>query len=112
MAIIVAVKYKLQPGKRDELLSFVSDNVLNTRREPGNLAYTHYPSLEDDQEMFVFEMWEDMKNLDDHIRMPHYVAFANRRFPILASWEAQIYEVRLVQEVKKAPLSEPNLSRH
>ena len=112
MAIIVAVKYKLQPGKRDELLSFVSDNVLNTRRGPGNLAYTHYPSLEDDQEMFVFEMWEDMKNLDDHIRMPHYVAFANRRFPILASWEAQIYEVRLVQEVKKAPLSEPNLSRH
>jgi quinol monooxygenase YgiN len=105
MAIIVAVKYRLQPGKRDELLTFVSENVVNTRRELGNLAYTHYPSLEDDQEMFVFEMWEDLKNLDDHIRMPHYVSFSERRMPILESWEAQIYETRLIQEVKKAPLS-------
>lgn len=105
MAIIVAVKYRLQPGKREELLTFVADNVINTRREPGNLEYTHYPSIEDEQEMFVFEKWEDLKNLDDHIRMPHYVAFAGRRMPLLESWEAQIYESHLIQEVKKAPLS-------
>lgn len=105
MAVIVAVKYRLKPGKREELLTFVADNVLNTRKEPGNLEYTHYPSLEDEQEMFVFEKWEDVKNLDAHIRMPHYVAFANRRMPMLEWWEAQIYEIRLIQEVKKAPLS-------
>lgn len=106
MAIIVAVKYRLQPGKREELLAFVSENVINTRCESGNLEYTHYPSLEDEQEMFVFEMWEDMKNLDEHIRMPHYVAFADRRMPMLESWEAQIYEAHLLREVKKAPLSD------
>ena len=106
MAIIVAVKYRLQPGKRDQLLTFVSENVVNTRREPGNLEYNHYPSLEDEQEMFVFELWEDMKNLDEHIRMPHYIAFADRRMPILESWEAQIYECRLLRAVKKAPLSD------
>jgi quinol monooxygenase YgiN len=39
MAILVSVKYRLKPGKRDELLSFVMDNVHQTRREPGNLAY-------------------------------------------------------------------------
>ena len=106
MTIIVAVKYRLQPGKRDELLSFVSENVVNTLREPCNLEYTHYPSLEDEQEMFVFEMWEDLKNLDDHIRMPHYVAFSDRRMPMLESWEARIYEAGLLREVKKAPLSD------
>jgi quinol monooxygenase YgiN len=88
MAITVAVKYRLKPGKRNELLSFGAENVFDTRREPGNLAYSHYPSIEDEQEMFVFELWENMANLEAHIRMPHYVAFANRRMPILESWEA------------------------
>jgi len=104
MAVVVAVKYRLKAGQRDELLSFVMDNVVNTRKEPGNLAYAHYPSLEDEQEMFVFELWEEMKNLDAHIQMPHYVEFAHRRKPLLEWWEAQIYEAQLVQEVKKAPL--------
>ena len=56
MPIVVSVKYVLKPGKRSELLSFVMDNVVNTRKERGNIAYSHYPSLEDEQEMFVFEM--------------------------------------------------------
>ena len=104
MAVVVAVKYRLKPGKRDELLSFVMDNVVNTRNEPGNLAYSHYPSIEDEQEMFVYELWEEQKNLDDHIRMPHYVEFAHKRKPLLEWWEALIYEARFIQEVKKAPV--------
>lgn len=104
MPVVVAVRYRLKPGKRDELLSFVMDNVVNTRNEPGNLAYSHYPSIEDEQEMFVYELWEEQKNLDDHISMPHDIEFAHRRKPLLEWWEAQIYEAQFVREVKKAPV--------
>ena len=68
MPIIVAVKYRLKPAKRRELLSFAANNVAATRREPGNLAYSHYPSLDDAQEMFVFELWQDRENGRSH---PH-----------------------------------------
>lgn len=106
MPIIVSVKYRLKPGKRDELLSFVKDNVMNTRKEPGNLAYTHYPSPDDDQEMFVFEMWERIEDLDKHINMPHYIAFSERRMPILESYESHAYEADLYRTRLKAPRSE------
>ncbi|WP_082926390.1 putative quinol monooxygenase [Cupriavidus sp. D384] len=103
MPIIVSVKYRLKSGKRQELLSFVMDNVINTRNEPGNLAYSHYPSLEDEQEMFVYEMWEDMDSLNSHIHTDHYIRFANLRKPILESYESQAYESTLRRERSKAP---------
>ena len=103
MTIVVSVKYVLRPGKRDELLSFVMDNVENTRKEKGNLAYSHYPSLENADEMFVFEMWETLKDLENHINMPHYVAFDDRRRPLLDSYQAQVYEATLCRSTNRAP---------
>jgi quinol monooxygenase YgiN len=103
VTIVVSVKYALKPGKRNELLSFVMDNVTNTRAEKGNIAYSHYPSLENDQEMFVFEHWETLKDLENHIEMPHYVAFDNKRKPLLESYEAQVYEAKLYHSTSKAP---------
>jgi quinol monooxygenase YgiN len=103
MTIVVSVKYVLKPGKRDELLSFVMDNVVNTRNEKGNIAYSHFPSLENEQEMFVFEVWESLKDLEAHINMPHYEAFDDRRRPLLESYEAQVYEGTLVRSTNKAP---------
>lgn len=103
MPIVIAVKYRLKPGKRDELFSFVMDNVLNTRKEQGNLAYSHYPSLEDEQEMFVFEMWEKLEDVDRHIDAPHYVEFSKKRQPMLESYESRSYDGTLCRLREKAP---------
>ena len=103
MTIIISVKYRLKPGKRDELLSFVSDNVLNTRKEEGNLAYAHYPSLENEDDMFVFEMWKDLDSVHRHLQAPHYVAFSKRRRPILDSYESRTYGAQLRSERSAAP---------
>ncbi len=70
------------------------------------LAYAHFPSLEDENEMFVFEMWEDIQNVNDHLNAPHYVEFANKRFPILESYESKTFDGTLIRERKKAPRSE------
>lgn len=89
MSIIVTVKYRVKQGKREELLSFVEENVKKTREEQGNLAYAHYPSLDDENEMFVFEMWEDQEHIDSHTRSAHFLEFAKRRKPILEAYEVQ-----------------------
>lgn len=47
--------------------------------------------LENADEMFVLEMWETLNDLENHINMPHYVAFDDRR-PRLESHEAQMYQ--------------------
>jgi len=106
MTIIIAVKYKLNPGKRDELLSFVADNVRNTKKEVGNLEYSHYPSLEHEDEMFVYEMWENLESVRRHINASHYVEFSKKRRPILASYESRIYEAQFHSQRNTAPLPE------
>lgn len=106
MPIIVSVVYRVKAGRRDELLSFVMDNVKSTRMEPGNIAYSHYPSIEDEQEMFVFEMWQDMKSLSDHLETDHYMRFSNRRMPMLESYRFQVFDGQMRREGSKAPLAE------
>lgn len=103
MTILISVSYKLKPGKRDELLSFVSDNVINTRKEIGNISYAHYPSLENEDEMFVFEMWNDIESVNRHLNADHYVRFSLRRAPLLQSYESQTYQSELLRERKTAP---------
>lgn len=105
MTIVVSVRYRVKLGKRDELLSFLMDNVINTRKERGNLFYAHYPSIENEQDMFVFEMWENIESLNDHINQPHYIKFSERRQPLLESYESDTYSAELVRSRKSAPRS-------
>lgn len=105
MNIIISVKYTLKPGKRQELLSFVSENVRQTRMETGNLAYSHYPCLDREDDMFVFEMWEDIDCVKRHIEAAHYVEFSRRRTPILQAYESRTYDAQLRHERNRAPLA-------
>jgi len=106
MPVVIAVRYRLKPGKREELLSFVMDNVINTRKEPGNIAYSHYASLEDEQEMFVFEMWERLEDVDKHIETSHYIEFSKKRQPMLESYDSRSYDASLRRVRDKAPRSD------
>jgi len=98
MPIILEVNYRVKPGMREELLKIVKDNVDNTRKEAGNIKYTHYASIENEQDMFVFEMWESVAHVEAHIHTEHYLEFANKRKPMLEKYDYKIYEVKLVQE--------------
>jgi len=102
--IFIKVRYKLKEGKREELLKFVHENVKKSRQESGNLFYEHFASIEDPNEMFVLEMWEAVENVDNHINEPHYIDFAEKRYPILEWYESQTYEIsHLVRERSGAP---------
>jgi len=64
--IVVAVKYMVNEGFRNEVLEMAKEAVSETRKEKGNIEYTVYPSLENEQEIFVFEVWESMEHLQAH----------------------------------------------
>ena len=81
--IIVAVKYTVKQGMRDEVLKLAAINVRETRKEKGNIEYTVYPSAENDQDVFVFETWETNENLKAHSQAPHYLEFCEKRKPML-----------------------------
>ncbi|MDL2219502.1 antibiotic biosynthesis monooxygenase [Ruminococcaceae bacterium OttesenSCG-928-O06] len=81
--IIVEVYYRAKPGKRAEILELAKDNIAKSRQEKGNLSYSHYPSFENDQDVFVFEKWEEAEDLIAHTKMPHHQAFSAARRPLL-----------------------------
>ncbi len=101
MAIICAVKYRMKPGTRDQLMEIAKINMEKTRQEKGNLSYTHYPSMENDTDMFVFELWETIEDVNAHCQAPHYLEFARKRLPMMESYEFKTYEANLLREGTK-----------
>ncbi|MDJ0105184.1 MULTISPECIES: putative quinol monooxygenase [Rhodococcus] len=98
--IICEVYYSVKPGLRNELLEIVEANVRETRKEEGNISYTHYPSVEDDTGMFVFEVWRRAQDVEAHIRAEHYLAFSQKRKPMLqeGTYKFRTYEAAIVGE--------------
>ena len=96
--IVVAVKYTVKPGTRDEVLKLAAINIRETRKEKGCIEYTAYPSTENDQDMFVFEVWETPEALKAHTQAPHYLEFSEKRKPILVegSFKVTKYTAELI----------------
>lgn len=103
--IICEVYYSVKPGLRDELVKIAAVNVRETRKEKGNIAYAHYPSMENDTDMFVYEVWESREHLDAHIHADHYLEFSRKRKPMLqeGSYLYRNYEATLVKEGDHIP---------
>jgi len=100
---VVAVTYTVKPGMRDELMKIAQINMDKTRAEKGNIRYTHYPSMENDQDMFVYEEWERYGDLIAHSHAEHYLEFSAKRKPMLVegSYEYTVYTAELRDQGKK-----------
>ena len=101
--IVCEVYYSAKPGMRDELMKIAQVNVDASRKEKGNIAYTHYPSMENDTGMFVFELWETAKDLEAHIHSEHYLEFSRKRKDLMQedSYRFKEYEATLIREGSK-----------
>ncbi len=101
--IIIAVWYTVKPGMREEVMKIAKPSIEATRKEKGNVQYAHYPSMENDQDMFVFEVWESKADVEAHIRAPHYLKFANARKPMLVegSYRYTMYEGEPIEHGKR-----------
>ena len=74
--IIVHVTYKMKPGTKEAYIKEVVDAKIEqgARKDPGNLAYENYYSAFRDDEVILFEMWEDQASLTAHQTTPHNIA--------------------------------------
>lgn len=81
--LIVVAKYTCKPGMRDELMKILVDNVENTRKEPGNISYDHFPSWENENDMYVLERWENLEVFQPHSSTEHHKRFCALRRPLL-----------------------------
>ena len=95
--IVVAVKYSVKPGMRDEVMKLAAINVRETRKEKGNIAYSVYPSVENDQEIFVFETWETYEDIKAHSQAPHFLEFSEKRKSMVVegSYDLKMYTAEL-----------------
>lgn len=88
--LLVEAYYRCKPGMRTRLLEIVKANVEGTRKEPGNISYTHYPDPDDDCGMFVFEKWENEAAFRPHADTEHHRTFCTLRAPLLEPNSYQI----------------------
>ncbi len=79
--IIVTVKYRTPPGSREKFIKQLFDEGLPQacRAEKGNIAYEYFYSVEDPNEIFLFEIWKDVQALADHGTKPHFMRIAEVR---------------------------------
>lgn len=98
--LIVEAYYRVKPGKRDELIKIAQINIDATRKEVGNITYNHYPSSEDTQGMFVFEIWENEEVFNYHPKTEHHKQFCMDRRPLIEpnSYKITMYNAEVNEE--------------
>ena len=69
------VTYMVKPGLRSTFHQIILDEKLQeaSRNEPGNLAYDYFLSVDNPDELLLVEKWTDMKSLDEHRLLPHFL---------------------------------------
>lgn len=74
--IIVHVTYNMKPGTKEAYVKEVMEAGIHeaARKDPGNLAYENYYSSFRDDEVILYEMWEDQASLTAHQTTPHNIA--------------------------------------
>lgn len=96
--LAIAVTYKAKSGKREEALRAARICSAKTREEPGNLDYTFYAGIDDEDSFFLFEHWESREALDKHVKSEHLAAFRAALKGLLERpSEIRIFEVSQVR---------------
>ena len=101
--LLVEAYYRCKPGMRDKLFEILKENVECTRKEPGNISYAHYPSPDNDQDVFVFEKWENLEIFENHPKTEHHKRFCELRRPLL---EANSYKITFYDAEVNVPRTE------
>jgi quinol monooxygenase YgiN len=72
---LMLVTYTVKPGLRSVFHQIILDEKLQeaSRNEPGNIAYDYFLSVDNPDELLLVEKWTDMKSLDEHRLLPHFL---------------------------------------
>lgn len=89
MIIVVAGTVPIQADKRNEAAAAMLEMAAKTQKEPGCISYRFFFSIENPNEVLVFEEWETAEALAAHFQTDHMAAF-NKKLPSLAAGPGDI----------------------
>lgn len=98
--IIMQGSIPIKPGQFDRALAMAHDLIAATRGVAGCITYEFYRALSDPDALVVFQEWESMEALVDHLSSPHLESFL-RRLPEISDGGITTRRY-LVQDVEEA----------
>jgi quinol monooxygenase YgiN len=98
--IIVRVRVKIQPDKRQQFIDISTPLIAQTNAEPGCLFYSCYQDLADPNLFMFYEEYEDMAAIDYHNQTAHRIAWWQAVQAVLAEpMEAKVLSNSEVQVI-------------
>ena len=98
--IIMQGSIPIKSGQFDRALAMAHDLIAATRGKAGCINYEFYRGLSDPDTLVVFQEWESMDALMDHLSSPHVESFL-RRLPEISDGGITTRRL-LVQDVEEA----------
>lgn len=90
----LTVTFRLRPGAREAFLPLVRENArASVAEEPGCLRFDVCEPEGSDDEVFLYELYEDPAAFDAHLRAPHFLRFEEATHGMVASREARRFAV-------------------
>jgi quinol monooxygenase YgiN len=74
--IVVSARARVKPEARDAAVAAARSMREASRAEPGCQEYNFWFAFDDENELLVFEVWDDQAALNAHFGTPHLAEFA------------------------------------
>ena len=98
--LLILGKGVVRPDKRDEFIAAAREQIVDTRQEPGCIAYDFYES-QTEPNTFVFnERWKSRADIDAHFQTAHIRKF----MAALTACLAEPPVIELVEVARIGPL--------
>jgi quinol monooxygenase YgiN len=78
--ILIVLKVKIRPEKRDDWLAGIKQYTADVRAEPGNISFDYFANGEDPNEFAIVEVFADGDAGAAHVATAH----AQQFFPFMA----------------------------
>jgi quinol monooxygenase YgiN len=90
----VIARHRIAAGKEEEAMALYQQVASATRREPGNISFAVYRSLDDERDIVLLERYASTAALDEHRESAHFNDLVvGRLAPRLESRSHEIYDV-------------------
>ena len=91
---VLIVTYNCKPGMRDEFINAIKDAGLDQkcREEEGNIRYAYGKALEDENKLFLLELWESTEALEEHKQMEHFLEIGKLKEIYVEETTIEVYE--------------------
>lgn len=73
--ILIVLKVKIRPEKRDEWLTGIAQYTADVRSEPGNVSFDYYHKADDPNEFAIIEVFADSDAGSAHVATAHATNF-------------------------------------